>query len=286
MILPKEEWVMHKDETGEIVPAIVSEQLWERANAVLEKRSDDVKNRRGICNNRNIFTGKLWCTHCNTPFYKRDGKNHKVTGNRAVNVWYCKGRIANGASSCGTRAIYEDELVEIIKKMMEDARSHIDEYVNDYLNTVSEIQSKKSAVSEIEKIQSDIKKIDLKKLKLLQYNLDGVITDDDFARMNSACEKERENFEKDLFEAKETKRASDNVASKIDDMKKFLASSSEIVIDEKFVDTFIDKIYVAPEVNNSMSIKIGLYSGDNYEAEIHTEKRFRSATMVNPFDDG
>ena len=35
-----------KDETGEIVPAIVSEELWDRANAVLKKRSEDVKNRQ------------------------------------------------------------------------------------------------------------------------------------------------------------------------------------------------------------------------------------------------
>ena len=33
--LPPEEWVMFKDESGEIVPAIVSEELWDAANAVL-----------------------------------------------------------------------------------------------------------------------------------------------------------------------------------------------------------------------------------------------------------
>lgn len=32
MKIPKEEWVMYKDESGETVPAIVSEELWERAN--------------------------------------------------------------------------------------------------------------------------------------------------------------------------------------------------------------------------------------------------------------
>jgi hypothetical protein len=35
--LPAEEWVMFKDETGEIVPAIVSEELWDKANEVLKK---------------------------------------------------------------------------------------------------------------------------------------------------------------------------------------------------------------------------------------------------------
>lgn len=41
---------MFKDETGEIVPAIVEEELWDQANAVLKKRSEDVKNRQGIVN--------------------------------------------------------------------------------------------------------------------------------------------------------------------------------------------------------------------------------------------
>ena len=46
--LSPEEWIVFKDESGGIVPAIVSEELWERANAVLQRRSDDVKSRQGI----------------------------------------------------------------------------------------------------------------------------------------------------------------------------------------------------------------------------------------------
>ena len=56
--LPPEEWVMFKDETGDIVPAIVSEELWEAANVVLERRSKYVKNRQNICNHANLLTGK------------------------------------------------------------------------------------------------------------------------------------------------------------------------------------------------------------------------------------
>ena len=62
--LPPEEWVMFKDETGEIVPAIVSEELWDRANAVLKKRSEDVKARQGICNHDNLLTGKIGRASC------------------------------------------------------------------------------------------------------------------------------------------------------------------------------------------------------------------------------
>lgn len=58
--LPPDESVMFKDETGEIVPAIVSEEIWEQANIVLQRRSEDVKNRQGIYNHQNLLTGKLF----------------------------------------------------------------------------------------------------------------------------------------------------------------------------------------------------------------------------------
>ena len=79
--LPPEEWVMFKDETGEIVPALVSEELWDAANAVLKKRSEDVKNRQGICNHANLLTGKLYCTCCGTAYYRRDSVDRQGNKN-------------------------------------------------------------------------------------------------------------------------------------------------------------------------------------------------------------
>ena len=75
--LPPEEWVMFKDETGEIVPAIVDEELWEKANAVLRRRSRDVKNRQNLCNHPNLLTGKMYCTHCGKLYYRKDSKERK-----------------------------------------------------------------------------------------------------------------------------------------------------------------------------------------------------------------
>ena len=95
--LPPEEWVMFKDETGEIVPAIVDEGLWDQANAVLKKRSEDVKNRQGICNHANLLTGKLYCTHCGAAYYRRDSVDRS---GRKNSKWVCSGKIKNGADSC------------------------------------------------------------------------------------------------------------------------------------------------------------------------------------------
>ena len=88
--LPEEEWVMFKDETGEIVPAIVSEELWEKANTVLRRRSADVKSRQGICNHENLLTGKLFCTHCGMPYYRKDSVGRD---GRKNSRWVCSGKL-------------------------------------------------------------------------------------------------------------------------------------------------------------------------------------------------
>ena len=94
--LPPEEWVMFKDESGEIVPAIVSEELWDAANAILAQRSKDVKQRQNQCNHANLLTGKLYCTHCGAAYYRRDSKDRQ--GN-VGSKWVCSGKIKNGNTS-------------------------------------------------------------------------------------------------------------------------------------------------------------------------------------------
>ena len=115
--LPPEEWVMFKDETGEIVPAIVSEELWEQANEVLRRRSHDVKNRQNQCNHPNLLTGKMYCTHCGKLYYRKDSKDRK--GN-VSSRWVCSGKINNGTASCPSFAIYEEEIKEILYEVFKD----------------------------------------------------------------------------------------------------------------------------------------------------------------------
>ena len=131
--LPPEEWVMFKDESGEIVPAIVPEELWDRANAVLKKRSEDVKGRQGICNHANLLTGKLYCTHCGAAYYRRESVDRQGNKN---SKWVCSGKIKNGADSCPSFAVYEEELkpllFEVFRETEEDAQALVEEYIEMY----------------------------------------------------------------------------------------------------------------------------------------------------------
>jgi len=131
--LPPEDWVVFKDETGGIVPAIVSEELWEKANALLKKRSEDVKKRQGICNHSNLFTGKLFCTECGSPYYRKESKDKYGTIN---SKWVCSGKINNGSDSCSSVPVYEDELkpilFEVFRETEADSSALIEEYIEMY----------------------------------------------------------------------------------------------------------------------------------------------------------
>lgn len=134
--LPPEEWVMFKDETGEIVPAIVSEELWDKANDILKRRSEDVKNRQGICNHANLLTGKLWCTRCAQPYYRRESRDK--SGNKN-SKWLCSGKIKNGADSCGSFAIYEEEIKPVLYEVFRDTKADADAMVAEYVRMYNEL---------------------------------------------------------------------------------------------------------------------------------------------------
>ena len=151
--LPPEEWVMFKDETGEIVPAIVSEELWDKANEILKRRSEDVKNRQGICNHANLLTGKLWCTHCGQPYYRRESRDK--SGNKN-SKWLCSGKIKNGADSCGSFAIYEEEIKPVLYEVFRDTKADADGMVAEYVRMYNELTINGALPQKIEEQQKII----------------------------------------------------------------------------------------------------------------------------------
>ena len=134
--LPPEEWVMFKDDTGQIVPAIVSEELWDKANLILRRRSEDVKARQGICNHANLLTGKLYCTCCGEPYYRRESRDKQ--GNRN-SKWVCSGKIKNGADSCPSFAIYESEIKPVLFDVFRDTKADAEALAEEYVRMYREL---------------------------------------------------------------------------------------------------------------------------------------------------
>ena len=272
--LPPEEWVMFKDETGEIVPAIVSEELWEQANAVLRRRSEDVKNRQGVCNHANLLTGKLFCTHCGTPYYRRDSVDRQ--GNRN-SKWVCSGKINNGKDSCDSIPIYEKELIPVLFEVFRDTRDASAAMMEEYERMYRSMTSDGNIEKKIEAVQASIELTLKKKSKLLELVALDSITPDDFKSMTAQCNTDIKVAEQELTELREQQESSEEFRSNMERIRKVLrdaerdCQSGEIT--KEFIDTFIDKIFATPEGGGTMHLAIKIFTGESCEKYLQKLKR-------------
>ena len=272
--LPPEEWVMFKDETGQIVPAIVSEELWEKANAVLLRRSEDVKNRQGICNHANLLTGKLFCTHCGTAYYRRESKDKLGNQN---SKWVCSNKIKSGADACDSFPIYEKELVPLLFEVFRDTRQASAAMIAEYERMYRSMTCDGNLEKKIEEAQANIDLAKKKKSKLLELVTLESITPADFKAMTTQCNQEIKSGEQVLLELKDQQESSEEFRANMEHLRKVLRDAEKQcqteAITKDFIDTFIDRIYVTPEDDNTLRLDIKIFTGDTCEKYLGKLKR-------------
>ena len=271
--LPPEEWVIFKDETGQIVPAIVSEELWDQANAVLKHRSEDVKGRQGICNHANLLTGKLYCTHCGAAYYRRDSVDRKGNKN---SKWVCSGKIKNGADSCPSFAIYEEELKPILSAAFWDTEDDVKALMEEYMEMYRSLDQDGDLSKQISALESTIETIEKKKQKLLTFNALGELSDKDFLSMNKQCTKEIEAARTELMELTYQRDSAADYKKHIDTIQRVLREAEQNlakgIVSKEFVDRYIDKIFATMEEDGSMRLQIKVFAGETTEKYLQNLK--------------
>ena len=263
-VLPPEEWVMFKDESGEIVPAIVSEELWDAANAVLSRRSTDVKQRQNQCRHANLLTGKLFCTHCGAAYYRRDSKDKHGKIN---SKWVCSGKIKNGADSCPSVALYEDELKPLLFSVFQDTQADAEAMIDRYLAMYRSLKNEESDTAEtMHSLQQKIELANKKKNKLLGFNAEGKLSDRDFLSMNAACDQEIQQAERELYELEQQTLGQEEMQAHFRNLRETLQAAArdakDGIITRDFVQKYIDRIFVTPETDH-LSLEVRIFTGES-----------------------
>jgi site-specific DNA recombinase len=287
--LPPEEWVMFKDETGEIVPAIVDEDLWEQANKVLQKRSEDVKGRQGICNHANLLTGKLFCTDCGTAYYRRDSVDK--TGKKN-SKWVCSGKIKNGADSCASFPIYEEELKPLLFEVFQETEADADALIEEYIEMYKSLGDGEDTAKQIAALRQQIELAQKKKSKLLGYNATGQLSDRDFLSMNKECDREMDEAERQIYDLEQQQLSKAEFKKHIDTIRRVLQNAkrdaAQGIINKEFVDRYIDKIFVTPE-DGRLKLQIKIFTGDTtdkYLANLRSRTGHTFKKMIESYENG
>lgn len=257
--LPQSEWIMFKDD-GSRVPQIIDEATWEKANAYLRERGEAIKSRRTSFKSENIFTGKLFCANDGAPYWM---KQHYIRGKEDVR-WVCSYKIKNGAASCNSFGLAESELKEIIAELINKSSENIDSILEEYFEILqSSIKNIPDNKNEISRLEKQIDLLKQKREKILEYNLDGKISDDEFISRNKEYVKQIKRIESHILEIQNTK-SPEPVEIQLSAIKEQLEKFKGVTpqdINRQIVNELFEKITVEPLAVTCATLTFQLRSG-------------------------
>ena len=177
--VPKERQIIERDER---VPAIVSEELWDKANELHEMRKKSPA--RNILNSEKSlenakYSCLLYCKDCGCVFIRAGGSN------RANNpTWSCKKYKTEGVGACASPILREDYLDKIFVQIFSDFIDNKKEYLNSVIAEYENIIKSNKGSSDVESINGQITNIEKQKDKLLDLSIKGLIDDLEFKKRN------------------------------------------------------------------------------------------------------
>ena len=264
VLLDESEWVTYPDPS---IPAIVSEELWNRANALYRRRREEMKSRSsGLSfHNRYPYSTKIYCEEHGTTFHRQVIQ----TKNGQQEVWQCKVYRSHGRAACSAPQIRSSDLdfilSDIFKELIRDKQKIIDSLVTVLTNIPKEVDYGKLRCQ----VENEMDDLERKKNRLLDLSIAGALTVEEFKERNDAfnvqileCQgkltairQEEENRTSEELDIPAIRRA-------LDEALRFTGE-----IDTALVATILDRVVVKKEsTKDDIHLDIFLKLDSTYEA--------------------
>lgn len=261
--LPEDEWIMYKDETGDIVPAIVDEEIWERCNYIFKERSTAIKSRERSFKDKSVFTGKVWCKVHEKPYWRTNFSNSKSKG-KQVYQWLCCEKRRFGVKSCESIAIMESDLYTMLGDYFKDIMENIEDYVNTFIQVYKETD--KDAINErkIQSLKSQLEKERNRRNKLLELLEEDIITKAEFKERNGCQNVFISQLEEELHELENSAQDESQYFKDIQEVKKLFLDMYDPDMEmtkeqvDNLVKTLVDRIDVVPVSDTEMALELKL----------------------------
>ncbi len=249
----RNEQILYKCEDGS-VPAILSEELWEKANEVLKKRTKRYWNNHhwsgGV---KYPFSSKIYCREHATNFQRSYNSKRK---NRPT--WSCGLYLQYRKSACISPIIAEIDLYHISSLIMNKILPSKEKLMNDLLKRYENID-----IEEYEKtltlLEHKIQIIEEKKAMLLDFAFHGDIQRESLKSQWEEYEKEKENLYKEKQELQNRIQKFSNHSSKRKEITSIIEEELEKNLLEDFIRTFIKRIIVSKIKENRYYLKLDIF---------------------------
>lgn len=278
VLLDESEWVTYPDPS---IPAIVSEELWNRANALYKRRREEMKSHSsGVSfHNRYPYSAKIYCEEHGTTFHRQVIQTKKGQ----QEVWQCKVYRSHGRAACSAPQIRSSDLdvilSDIFKELVRDKEKIIDSLVTVLTNIPKEVDYGKLRCQ----VENEMDDLERKKNRLLDLSIAGALTVEEFKERNDAfnaqileCQgkltairQEEENRTSEELDIPAIRRA-------LDEALRFTGE-----IDTALVATILDRVVVKREsTKDDIHLDIFLKLGSTYEAVYTPHKHTAGITSL------
>jgi Site-specific recombinases, DNA invertase Pin homologs len=258
--LKSDEWIVYKDSR---IPAIVSEELWNKANTLLDERGKSFKNRDDAYQSRYAYSGKIFCIEHDTAYHRHVYKNKN--GDREC--WNCRiYRLKGKINGCDSPTIYSTELDEILSKIYNNISIDRDNIITELTELYGNADNTARLNNSISILNSEIDTLNKKKDKLLELSIGDFINNDEFKSRNDELNKLLADFHAEIDKLKNVSNTSYN----LDGLKSILYDKLN---DNNFTcseisDVLLDKIYIDNKDTTNINMYVKLKAGDFYSISL------------------
>lgn len=266
IFLEEDEWIMYPDPS---IPAIVSEELWDRANALYKRRRQQMLSHQNAAefHNRYPYSGKIICEEHGTSFHRQVRKSMK--GEKEA--WQCRVYRNRGRAGCSAPQLLTEELDQIMARIFDQLAQDKQAIVEAVVKIIRSVPNELDYQQDIRRIAEEISAIIWKKDRLLEMSIERALSTTEFKQRN-------ERFNQQLQELERQKRSleleKDKSKISVDQLSKIKTALEEEItfqngINSALVTTILDHIVVKKDSTREvMRLDIHLKLGEPYEAII------------------
>ncbi len=239
--LDESEWVMYPDPA---VPAIVSEELWDRANALYKRRSQQMMahQRAADFHDRYPYSGKILCEAHGASFHRRLLKSAR--GEREA--WQCRVYRDRGRAACSAPQLFTAELDQVMAALFDRLVRDKGAVVEAVAALLRSVPGEHDYQRDIRRAEGELSAIRAKKDRLLEMSVEGALSTAEFKQRNDGFNQQLRELSRQLDRLRAEEAQSRAAGGRLDEIGAALEEllSFRNGIDSALVTTILDHIVV------------------------------------------
>lgn len=259
----EEDWIYKEN----IIPAIVTEDLWNRANHEMDKRTaichsaENMKKKRGIKIGESPLSGKIICGECGSIFWRTRYK--RANGEYVIN-WCCCEYVRNGRKTptsyhrieptvkikdggCDNIHIHNSDIEDILSKIANMVYQNKETVFNQAMVILKEVMQDSNEQNELLNLEAQLADMTNKRSKLLDRYLDEVINETVYKSKDNDLAEQISKLEKKIAQEKLKKIDTQSINNRFEALQQEVSKIVNKEVALNFLYKHIKSIKIYPE---------------------------------------